>query len=84
MTGEATGSSRPLNSLLEQHIDLPFSKLAARRAEKQWEDGGNNKESCRKLDCLVVVMDDSGYHLQFEFYIGEHDYEIWRLGIHFL
>ncbi|EER02233.1 FK506-binding nuclear protein, putative [Perkinsus marinus ATCC 50983] len=44
MTGEATGSSRPLNSLLEQHIDLPFSKLAARRAEKQWEDGEEEED----------------------------------------
>ncbi|KAF4745841.1 u3 small nucleolar ribonucleoprotein MPP10, partial [Perkinsus olseni] len=44
MTGEATGSSRPLNSLLEQHIDLPFSKLAARRAEKQWEEGEEDED----------------------------------------
>ncbi|EER12429.1 U3 small nucleolar ribonucleoprotein mpp10, putative [Perkinsus marinus ATCC 50983] len=62
MTGEATGSSRPLNSLLEQHIDLPFSKLAARRAEKQWEDGEEEEDELTqgtagafKLDVDAII-----------------------------
>ncbi|KAF4677733.1 u3 small nucleolar ribonucleoprotein MPP10 [Perkinsus chesapeaki] len=48
MTGEATARSRPLNSLLEQNLDLPFSKLAARRAEKQWEEGDEDEDELTK------------------------------------
>lgn len=45
MKGEVTGKQRPLNSLLEVHLDQPMSAFAGRRAEAEAQAAGGQDDA---------------------------------------